>query len=225
MHRSFGGTAFEPVDEGRDREVTIGPMMLAVLGLVLLALCSLCFIGGYAVGRGGQQTASVAPAASGRSAADLLRESKPAASDANAQPAAADATAPAAPDADSASTAADSTAPAANAAPTATAVPATVKTALPAQGAGAQPGMPGNVVQAALPQAGAWMVQIAAVSHAEDADVLVTALRQRGYAVATRHDPTDGLIHVQVGPFSTHNDAAAMRQRLLNDGYNAVIQP
>ena len=69
------------------------------------------------------------------------------------------------------------------------------------------------------------MVQIAAVSHPEDADVLVGALRRRGYAVAVRRDPTDNLMHVQVGPFSSHDEASAMRQRLLNDGYNAVIQP
>ena len=68
------------------------------------------------------------------------------------------------------------------------------------------------------------MVQIAAVSNEEDADVLMTALRQRGYAIRQRRDPVDNLIHVQVGPFSTENDAIAMRQRLLNDGYNAVIQ-
>jgi cell division septation protein DedD len=69
------------------------------------------------------------------------------------------------------------------------------------------------------------MVQIAAVSHQEDSDVLVSALRKHGYVVSTRRDPTDDLLHVQVGPFATHADAANMRQRLLNDGYNAIIQP
>lgn len=69
------------------------------------------------------------------------------------------------------------------------------------------------------------MVQIAAVSQAEDADVLLSALRQRGYNVSVHRDPIDNLLHVQVGPFTSHNDAAAMRQRLLNDGYNAIIQP
>jgi cell division septation protein DedD len=69
------------------------------------------------------------------------------------------------------------------------------------------------------------MVQIAAVSHPEDADVLVGALRKRGYAVSARRDPTDGLLHVQIGPFANRNDAYAMRQKLLNDGYNAIVQP
>jgi cell division septation protein DedD len=68
------------------------------------------------------------------------------------------------------------------------------------------------------------MVQIAAVSHVEDADVLVSALRRRGYAVSYRRDPADGLLHVQVGPFANRSDALATRQRLLNDGYNAIVQ-
>jgi len=68
------------------------------------------------------------------------------------------------------------------------------------------------------------MVQIAAVSHADDAEVLVNALRRRGYSVTARRDNGDTLIHVQTGPFISRNDANAMRQRLLNDGYNAIVQ-
>jgi cell division septation protein DedD len=69
------------------------------------------------------------------------------------------------------------------------------------------------------------MVQIAAVSHQEDAQVLVSALRKRGYAVTVRRLPSDSLLHVQVGPFANHNEAYAMRQKLLSDGYNAIVQP
>jgi cell division septation protein DedD len=68
------------------------------------------------------------------------------------------------------------------------------------------------------------MVQIAAVSHAEDAGVLVDALRKRGYAVTARRDVGDNLIHVQTGPFVSRNDANVMRQKLQNDGYNAIVQ-
>jgi cell division septation protein DedD len=71
----------------------------------------------------------------------------------------------------------------------------------------------------------ALMVQIAAVSHPEDADVLVGALRRRGYAVNVRRDLSDNLLHVQIGPFPTRADANAMRDRLLSDGYNAIVQP
>ncbi len=67
-------------------------------------------------------------------------------------------------------------------------------------------------------------VQIAAVSHQEDADVLLSALKRRGYAVFTRPGESDRLIHVQVGPFASKKDADAMRQRLLGDGYNAIVK-
>ena len=73
--------------------------------------------------------------------------------------------------------------------------------------------------------AGMFMVQIAAVSHPEDADVLVGALRKRGYSVSVHRDPADALMHVEVGPFASRTDAGAMRQKLLNDGYNAIVQP
>jgi cell division septation protein DedD len=69
------------------------------------------------------------------------------------------------------------------------------------------------------------MVQIAAVSNPEDAEVLVAALRRRGYAVSARREVADGLIHVRIGPFNNRNDANQWRQKLLNDGYNAILQP
>lgn len=79
---------------------------------------------------------------------------------------------------------------------------------------------------AAAAVTGSFMVQIAAVSptHKEDADYLVTALKAKGYAVATRTESQDQLIHVQVGPFTNRKDADTMRQRLLADGYNAIIK-
>jgi cell division septation protein DedD len=69
------------------------------------------------------------------------------------------------------------------------------------------------------------MVQIAAVSHKEDADVLVGALANRGYAVSARRQPGDSLIHVCIGPFNDREEANRWRIKLLNDGYNAMIQP
>ena len=58
----------------------------------------------------------------------------------------------------------------------------------------------------------------------EDADVLVNALKHRGYNVAIRHEPQDKLLHVQIGPFPTKKDADAMKQRLQTDGYNAIVK-
>jgi cell division septation protein DedD len=80
-------------------------------------------------------------------------------------------------------------------------------------------------VAPALAPTGPLMVQIAAVSHEEDADVLVSALRSRGYAVAARHEAEDGLIHVRIGPFSSRDAANRWRLKLLGDGYNAIVQP
>jgi cell division septation protein DedD len=69
------------------------------------------------------------------------------------------------------------------------------------------------------------MVQIAAVSNPQDAEVLVNALRKRGYSVTVRREFTDNLIHVRIGPFNSRGEANQWRQKLLNDGYNAIIEP
>ena len=69
------------------------------------------------------------------------------------------------------------------------------------------------------------MVEIAAVSHAEDADVLVGALRKRGYAVvgATRtHGWSDPCADWAV---QHPRRSQPLAQKLLDDGYNAVVQP
>ena len=55
--------------------------------------------------------------------------------------------------------------------------------------------------------------------------MLANALRKRGYAVTAQREPSDGLIHVRIGPFSSRDEANRMCMKLLNDGYNAMIQP
>jgi DedD protein len=69
-----------------------------------------------------------------------------------------------------------------------------------------------------------YIVQIAAVSHREDAETLIANLKLRGYDVAIREESQDKLLHVQIGPFTTRKDADAMRQHLLADGYNAIVK-
>jgi DedD protein len=243
MQRGFGGSVFEPVQESeenlraaRDRELTLGPGMLLTLGVLLFALCAACFVFGYAEGSGSfTESASVAaPPTAGTPAMAqaAIPTSKPSAGQSSAPPQQRAATADQ-PD----STASDSSAAAApvavsvptgsssRAASAGTSEPA-IHSALPGQAAGAEAAAStGSGVQPALIQTAGIMVQIAAVSHPEDADVLVGALRKRGYAVSAHRDPADGLIHVQVGPFVNRNDAIAMRQKLLNDGYNAIVEP
>jgi DedD protein len=78
-------------------------------------------------------------------------------------------------------------------------------------------------VAAALPSPGSSVVQVAAMSHQEDADVVAVDLKRRGYTVAIRHEPQDKLFHVQIGPFGNKKEADSMRQRLQTDGYNNAI--
>jgi len=82
----------------------------------------------------------------------------------------------------------------------------------------------GALSVSAAPGSGQPMVQIAAVSRPEDANVLVSALRQRGYGAIVRNDPQDKLLHVQVGPFSDRMQATAIKEKLRSDGYNAIIK-
>jgi cell division septation protein DedD len=70
---------------------------------------------------------------------------------------------------------------------------------------------------------GTLVVQVAAMSHQEDADVVAVDLKRRGYSVAIRREPQDKLFHVQIGPFATKKEADGMRQRLQTDGYNNSI--
>jgi DedD protein len=242
MRGVFDDEELEPVkprrdaalrDTGRpDKEVTLGTGSLLALGAGLLVLCAVCFGLGYALGHRGAAAAAVAalPAPAQPIAAnDSL--AKPSAMPQADQAPSADAADPAQP--------ADGAAPDASAAPAGQpAQPAVQSIAAPGQPAvhpalvsepAAGQAAPGGGVQPAVAQAqpaaaGSVMVQIAAVSHAEDADVLANALRKRGYAVTARRDPSDNLIHVRIGPFATLAEANSWRVKLLGDGYNAVVQ-
>lgn len=68
------------------------------------------------------------------------------------------------------------------------------------------------------------MVEVMALSHESDAEVMVDALNRHGYHVAVRHEPQDSLLHLDVGPFANEKEAEAMQQRLIGDGYNATIK-
>lgn len=83
-----------------------------------------------------------------------------------------------------------------------------------AQAPGDSPIIPGHPI----------MVQIAAVSRQEDAEVLAGALRKRGFNPTVRPGTSDKFFHVQVGPFTDKTQADAMKQHLLADGYNAIVK-
>jgi DedD protein len=228
---------FEATAPRQDTELTLGPAMLLGLLCGLVLLCGLCFGVGYTLGRLNAAPTSAAGTESSTGQALSAQVgaplSKPPAKGTvpagtapqvqvleTQQPAATDGAAGVNPTA--AASPLTSNAPLVTTSPGTNASPAVVKPALPAIAA-AQPLKTQSNVQPA-PGVGT-MVQIAAVSHSEDADVLMNALRKRGYTVAARHIPGDNLIHVQIGPFANRSDANAMSQKLLNDGYNAVVMP
>lgn len=210
----------------RDTELTLGTGTVVGACLALVVICALCFGWGYSVGH----RSPAAPPAKAASSTPAPDQEPLQGSDTIPKPSAVE-TSPA-PQSDTASTtpATETSADAASgnvpsqAAGGTTSQP--VQPALPGAGTTAQPMQPGATpsIRAAVPNQLQLMVQIAAVAHAEDAQVLEGALRKRGYPVVATRDPGDGLIHVRVGPFASQDEAIRWRDKLLGDGYNAQVQ-
>jgi DedD protein len=240
-------SAFQEEDEDElaprqhaDRELTLSSTTLLVIFFGLVLVCGLFFGFGYTLGRRApSETQDVVAAAEPAPLPVSSGQPKPSAASAGPAPV------------DSAQDTADATtetpaenaspAPAA-AAPTVQAVSEPVRTGVAATGIQpalsvsqtrqtsqtsqptVKPALATTSPAVAPAAAGTIMVQIAAVSNAADADVLLGALRKRGYSVGVRNQPGDALLHVQVGPFASRAEAVAMRQKLLGDGYNAILK-
>jgi DedD protein len=232
MIRDFSKDDLEAAESVQDTELTLGGGTLLVLGCGLLVLCTICFSIGYFVGHRSVPESAAAsspssgsrliPVPTGSGSKPGAAGQPPAKPQAIAMPdASADSSLSPRPiDAQSGVAAGNP-----NASPTQgkPALDPLVHPALAGQTSGAQPASVLQV-QPAMTQVQGWMVQIAAVSHPEDAEVLVNALRKRGYTVTARREVGDNLIHVQTGSFANRNDANSMRQKLLNDGYNAIVE-
>jgi DedD protein len=234
MRGAFDDEEPAPAKPRRDTELTLGSGALLGLLLGLALLCAFCFGLGYAVGHRGSASASAALPAPSQPIAASNSLAKPPATTQAEQAQSADTEDPGQPPGGAAPAPAN-TAPRGPALPSAAPVaeqPAqqpSVHPALPyaAPGSSAQ-AAPASGVQPVMEQApppGSLMVQIAAVSQAEDATVLINALRKRGYVVTARRDPADNLIHVRIGPFATLAEANSWRMKLLSDGYNAIVEP
>ena len=92
-----------------------------------------------------------------------------------------------------------------------------------APGATSEPPKPQSTEPAAT--AGAYYVQVAAVTREEDANALVEALKKKQYSAFSANSASaDKLFHVQVGPFAEVKDAEATRNRLVSDGYNPILK-
>jgi DedD protein len=222
MIRDFSKEELEPVAANNHVEFTLGGGTLLTLAGGLLILCVVCFVFGYAVGhRGTADRMEATVVSSPLAKMPTGTGTKPGAAAVAPPPAQALEKSDQAEDESKGSSTSSETSASSSA--QTQALNPQVRPALSAQGNVPQPG--GTLkIQPATTQSQGWMVQIAAISHAEDAQVLVDALKKRGYEVTVRRDVGDNLIHVQTGPFSTRNDANAMRQKLLNDGYNAMVQ-
>src|SRR5580692_7139322 len=230
MAGAFDDQEIEQVAPRHDTELTLGTTALLLIFFGLLALCGLCFGMGYSMGRHGSPETSASPPSTANENAAAHSDSSPSKPSANPE---AGASAHSSPTTNqlrpsSSNTSLQSSAAAGDGSSARSVQSAQPISTKPAFGAAANPvqaEVPSSTVRPALPAETSLMVQIAAVSQSEDADVLTSALRKRGYAVAAHREPLDGLIHVRIGPFKTRDEADAWRQKLLNDGYNAVVQP
>ena len=73
---------------------------------------------------------------------------------------------------------------------------------------------------------GTFLVQIAAVTHEEDAAALAGALRKKSYNAAVVNSPNgkDKLFHVVLGPYASLQDAEAMKAKLQGEGYSPIVK-
>jgi DedD protein len=204
----------------QDREISLGTTTILGIFFALALLCAVFFGFGYSLGRRSAQSVTVPSDIRTGSESNGPKPAPGSLLAANKQPAGT--TQSAVVPTDSPSTAQDNQQPPAPA-------PYKAVAASPRPEAHAEPPANSATKPAALvpvstaAPSGSPVVQVAAMSHQEDADVVAVDLKRRGYTVAIRREPQDKLFHVQIGPFSTKKEADAMRQRLQTDGYNSAI--
>jgi cell division septation protein DedD len=205
-----------------DREISLGAPAILGIFFALVLVCAVFFGFGYTMGRKSAQAANADTVAANADTSSN-GSSKPAAGSLASQPAA--------------QPAADSSAapvvvqpePASGASATQPTPSKKAATAADGMIVGDKP--PTSNQQPAVTNqpppispSGTIMVQIAAVSSQDVADILLASLRKKGYSVSVRHEPQDKLLHIQIGPFANRKDAEAMQQRILADGFNAIVK-
>lgn len=201
-------------DQVRDTEITLSTGKLLGIFFALAIICGVFFTMGYLLGKStsaGGRTEIVATVPSGSTASKPNAGNKTSEAVTQTCPPGSPNCAPISSPANTSSTAK------ATDQPTAAQQPSGGKTS--DQNATASAGADGKTGAAT-----SFMVQVAAVTKQEDAEILVTALRKKQYPVFIANASGDPLFHVQVGPFSDRKDAEAMRTRLSGDGYNAIVK-
>jgi len=217
VNRLLDADLDEREDGGGDREISLGVGTILGIFFALALLCAGFFGFGYTLGRKSAQNSQNAAAPSSAAPESPSGPAKPDAGSLIGQP----------------------VRPAANPAP----LPAERQPAAPPRNvvapadatiagdraggdrpapASQQPGS--QLPPPAISPTGTFMVQIAAVSSQDIADIELTALKKYGYDVVVRHEPQDQLLHIQIGPFATRKDAEAMRQNVLAHGFNAIVK-
>jgi DedD protein len=208
----------------RDREISLGTSFIIGLFFALVLICAIFFAFGYSLGRRSALPASGVP----DSAVATGTSSKPASGTLAAQSVPASSSRQASDNADSS---ADSDSAAKDEQVSTTENPVITTTKAPS--AVVLPTKPATrpspvskpvAAPAATPGVSLPIVQVAAISRQGDADMLLSALKRKGYNAAVHQVPQDKLFHIQIGPFATKKDAEAMRQRLISDGYNAIVK-
>ena len=208
-----------------DREITLGTTM--VLGIFFaLAVFGAVFFGfGYSMGA--KHAAATGNGPVGSSSSSSFTSSKPAPGSPVGGPAAAATNAAfTTPTPAPVSTKpASKPVPAADSDSSVTTLPAPLPAPAPAPLRPTAVVVPAATPVTSAPVApGQFMVQVVASSHEEDAEGVVTALKRKGYNVAIRTEPQDKFFHVQIGPFATRAEANAMSQRVLGDGFHAIVK-
>ena len=234
-------------DGRRDREISLGTSTMLGIFFALTLLLAGFFAFGYSLGRKSAQTAAgtTDDASSGTSGTDTFKTFKPSPGTAAIQPApgfsARDA---AAANASSGTMVAPLgpplklSGPAGKPAPAAPVAAARSKAKdldamivgdpVPVAPAPVKPGIIpvalGTAATAKPAGGSGTMVQVSAFTRQEDADVVVSALKRKGYNVFIRREPQDNFLHVQLGPYGSRKEAEAMKEKLSSDGFNAMVK-
>jgi DedD protein len=206
----IGDTEKETEQQVRDTEITLSTGKLLGIFFALAIVCGVFFTMGYLLGKStsaGGRTEIVASIPNGSTASKPSAGNKTPETTTQTCPPGSPNCAPATPPADTSSKPAEQSAGQAGGNKTPD-----------------QSGSNSGGTEVKNGAGGSYMVQVAAVSKQEDAEILKNALQKKQYPVFIANSAGDPLFHVQVGPFSEKKDADAMRARLAGDGYNAIVK-
>jgi DedD protein len=206
----------EPMDQ--DREISLGTTTILGIFFALALICAVFFGFGYSLGRRSSQPVGVpAEVTTGSESNTAKPSSGSIANQITAKPGAGAPQSEVPLDSPSATVLEDQQSP------TPTLVKAAASTPHQEVPVDLQSKLTTKPVPVSAASSGSSVVQVAAMSHQEDADVVAADLKRRGYTVAIRREPQDKLFHVQIGSFASKKEADTMRQRLQTDGYNNAI--